>query len=104
MRQLSAKLGIETNVPAAARTVVTLRFVEAGGDTVPLTMDGSSGEAPLKFSLREGQYRVTATIRESGGGDERSRVKSLSSGTVDLLKSPLNVGESVEEIRITVGR
>jgi hypothetical protein len=104
IRQLSAKLGIETNVPAAARPVVTLRFVEAGGEMVPLVIDGSSGEAPLKFSLHKGQYQVTATIRESGTGSERTRVKTLSSGTVDLLRSPLNVGESVEEIQITIGR
>jgi hypothetical protein len=71
---------------------------------VPLVIDGSSGEAPLKFSLHKGQYQVTATIRESGTGSERTRVKTLSSGTVDLLRSSLNVGESVEEIQITIGR
>jgi hypothetical protein len=104
LRQLSVKLGIEPNVPPAARALVTLRFVEANGDTVPLVLDGSSGGTPLKLSLREGQYRVTATVRESAAGTERTRVKTMTSGTVDLLTSPLNVGERVEEIQITVGR
>jgi hypothetical protein len=104
LRQLSVKLGIETNVPPAARALVTLRFVEANGDLVPLVLDGSSGETGLKFSLGEGKYRVTATVRESAAGAGRTQVKSLTSGTVNLLTSPLNVGESVEEIQITVGR
>ena len=70
-RQLSVRLGIEKSVPAAARPLVTLRFVEAAGAMTPLAVDGSFGESPLKFSLREGQYRVTATVREAvaGSGD-----------------------------------
>jgi hypothetical protein len=81
-----------------------LRFVGAAGDTVPLTLDGSAREIPLKFSLRDGQYRVSATIRESAAEAGRTGVKTLTSGTVDLLTSPLNVAEDVEEIRITIGR
>jgi hypothetical protein len=104
LRQLSVRLRIEANVPAAARPVVTLRFTEPAGDVVPLAIDGSSGEAPLKFSLREGQYRVTVTIRESVAGPERTRVKTLTSGGVDLLTSPWNVREGVEEIQVTIGR
>jgi hypothetical protein len=103
VRQLSAKLGVEGNVPASARPVVTLRFIEVAGDVVPLVLDGSAGEAPVKLNLREGQYRVTATIRESATGGS-TRVKSMTSGAVNLFTSPLNVRDGVEEIRITIGR
>jgi hypothetical protein len=105
LRQFSARLTIEPNVPASAHPVVTLRFVEAAGNIGHLAIDGSSVEAPLKFSLSEGQYRVTATIRESGtGAGGTTRVKTLTSGTVNLLTSPLNAGGTVEELRITIGQ
>jgi hypothetical protein len=104
LRQLAARLTIESNVPTSANPVVTLRFVGAAGDTVPLTLDGSAREIPLKFSLRDGQYRVSATIRESAAEAGRTGVKTLTSGKVDLLTSPLKVAEDVEEIRITIGR
>jgi hypothetical protein len=104
LRQLSVKLAVESNVPAAASTLVTLRFIEANGDIAPLVLDGSSGGTPLNFSLYEGQYRVTATVREASAGAERTRVKALTSGSVNLLTTPLSVGDRVEEIRITVGR
>jgi hypothetical protein len=99
VRQLSARLGMESNVPASARPVVTLRFAEVAGDVVPMVLDGSAGDTPVKLTLREGQYRVTATIRGAA-----IRVTSMTSGAVDLLTSPLNVRDGVEEIRITIGR
>lgn len=104
LQQFSARLTIEPNVPAASRPVVTLRFVEAAGNIVPLAIDGSSSGAPLKFSLSEGRYRVTATVRESGAGAGTTRVKALTSGTVNLLTSPLEVGGTAEELRITIGQ
>jgi hypothetical protein len=104
LRQLSVKLGVEGNVPAAARPLVTLRFVDDAGDIVPLAIDRSLGETPLMFSLRDGRYQVTATIRESVAGAGTTRVKSLTAGPLDLLTSPLSVAGSVDEIRITIGR
>jgi hypothetical protein len=105
LRQLSVRLGMEANVPSAARPVVTLRFVEAAGAMTPVAVDGSSAEVPLRFSLRDGKYSVTATVRESAAGVGSTRVTTLTSGTVNLLTSNLNVGGGeVEEIRITIGR
>jgi hypothetical protein len=104
MRQLPVKLEVEGSVPAAARPVVTLRFIEANGEMSPLVIDGSSVETPMKFTLRDGRYRVTATIRESVAGVGMTRVKTLTSSNVDLVTSTLEVGENAEEIRITIGR
>jgi hypothetical protein len=102
LRHASVRLGIEANVPEGARPVITLQF-ETAGAMKKLAIDGSSGETPLKLSLREGQYRVTATIREAAGTGT-TRVKKLSSGTIDLLTFPLDVGENLEEIQVTIGR
>jgi len=103
-KQLSAKLRIEATVPSSARPAVTLRFIDDAGDTVPVAIDGSAGETPIQFSLREGRYRVTTTIRESIGGAERTRVKNLTSGSVDLLTTTLNVSKDTEDVQIIIGR
>jgi hypothetical protein len=104
LRQLSVRLGVESNVPAAARPIVTLRF-EGNGTITPVVIDGSSGETPLRFALRQGPYRVSASVRESAAGTSSVQVKTLMAGSVDLLKSPLEVSaDSSKEIVVSIGR
>ena len=67
-------------------TVVTLRF-EGGGTLTPLIVDGSSSETPLQFALREGQYQVSATVRESPVGAGNTRVKTLTAGAETCCRS-----------------
>jgi hypothetical protein len=103
LRQLSARLRIDEPVTAGARPAVTVRFAGEGTLT-SLIVDGSSGETPLQFTLRDGQYRVTATIRGSIGTG-KSDVKTLTSGDADLLQAPLQVSEdSPKEVLISIGR
>jgi len=102
LRQSAIRLTIDPSVPAAARVTLTLRFVEDGGSVTTAAVDSTSG---VQFSLREGQYRVSATLRETITGSGRTRVTKMSSGNVDLLTSPLNVsGRNPEEIQVTIGR
>jgi hypothetical protein len=102
-RYLSVRLDIDGSVPAAARPVVTLRF-EGNGTVTPIVVDGSSAGVPLRFELRQGTYRVSANVRESTAGATGTRVKTLTSGSVDLLNSPLDVSADNPEIVVSIGR
>lgn len=96
LRKLSLRLTVEGNASALS-PVAILRFTEAGGTEISISVDSSIGDVPYTFSLRDGQYRVSATIRGAV-------VKTFTAGTVDLLKDPLNVGSApLPELRITLG-
>jgi hypothetical protein len=97
LRTLSLMMTVEGSPASTSSPVATIRFTEAGGAVTSITVDSSIGDMPVDFSLREGQYRVSVTIR-------RAIVKTLTAGTVDLLKDPLNVGSvPLPELRITLG-
>jgi hypothetical protein len=97
LRKLSLLMTVDGNPAAALSPVAILRFTEAGGGVTSISVDNSIGDMPLAFSLREGQYRVSVTVRQA-------TVKTLTAGTLDLLKDPLTVGpHRLPEIRITLG-
>jgi hypothetical protein len=104
LRNLSLRMTVEEKLVSILSSV-TVRFTEAGGAVISNTVDSSVRDMPFEFSLREGQYRVSVTIRHRTAGTDRPVVKTLTAGTVDLLKDPLSVGaQNLPEIRITLGR
>jgi hypothetical protein len=99
LRKLSLSMTVEGNSTGTPSPVAILRFTDADGIVTSISVDSAARDMPFGFSLREGQYRLSVSIRQS-----TSVVKTLTAGTVDLLKEPLTVGtQSPPEIRITLG-
>lgn len=100
VRRLSVRIAIEAGL---AIPVVGLTFTGRSSVT-SITMDGSARNAGVGVSLPDGEYKVSATLRQQTGPDA-VRVKTIRYGTADLLTTPLSITENgPSEILLTLGK